>query len=75
MDIKEIVRDNVVRFERYRQGYAYYSVEVPPQGARYVFPVPLDDVGDATLGAVEKAIVFLRYIRRALDDGTFVQAA
>jgi hypothetical protein len=31
-------------------------------------------VGDATLDAQDKAIIFMRYIRKALDDGTFVPA-
>jgi hypothetical protein len=74
MDIKEIVKDNHVRFARYRQGFAYYSVPVPSQAQDYVFPVPLSDVGDATLLATDKAIVFMRYIRKALEDGTFVKA-
>ncbi len=72
MNIKEIVKDNTVRFVRYRQGFAYYGVHVPEQG-EYTFPVPLADIGDATLEHEDKAILFMRYIRRALDDGTFVR--
>jgi hypothetical protein len=75
MDVKEIVRDNEVRFERYRQGHMYYRVRVPAERADFVFPVPLSDIGDATLLATDKAIVFMRYIRRALDEGSFVRAA
>lgn len=72
MNIKEIVKDNTVRFVRYRQGFAYYGVNVPGHG-EYVFPVPLADVGDATLEHEDKAILFMRYIRRALDERTFVR--
>jgi hypothetical protein len=39
-----------------------------------MFPVPLSDVGDATLDAQDKAIIFMRYIRKAIDEGTFVPA-
>ena len=74
MDIKEIVKDNVVSFSKYRQGFAYYTVRVPSEGADYVFPVPLSDIGDATLLAKDKALVFMRYIRQALLDGTFIKA-
>ena len=74
MDIKEIVKDNVVRFSKYRQGIVYYSVRVPSEGLDYLFPVPLADIGDATLLAEDKAMVFMRYIRKALEDGTFVKA-
>jgi hypothetical protein len=74
VDIKEIVKDNVVNFAKYRQGVAYYVVRVPSSGTNHMFPVPLDDIGDATLLAQDKAIVFMRYIRKALDEGTFVSA-
>jgi hypothetical protein len=37
-----------------------------------MFPVPVTDVGDATLEAQEKAIMFMRYIHKALEEGTFV---
>jgi len=75
MDIKEIVKDNEVRFAKYRQGFAYYTVRVPSDGIDYTFPVPLSDIGDATLLASDKAIVFMRYIRKAIEDGTFVKGA
>ena len=73
MNIKDIVKDNVVSFVKYRQGVAYYRVAVREDGD-YVFPVPLDDIGDATLLATDKAIVFMRYIRKGLEEGTFVRA-
>jgi hypothetical protein len=75
MDIKAIVKDNTVRFTRYRKGLAYYAVRVPAEGVDYVFPVPLADVGDATLLATDKALLFMRYIRKAIDEGTFVKAS
>ncbi len=73
MDIKQIVRENVVHFARYRQGFAYYQVRVGPEAVTYTFPVPLEDIGDATLLATDRAVVFMRYIRRALEDGTFTR--
>lgn len=72
MDIKDIIRDNTVRFLRFRQGHLYYAVTVPGQATDFMFPVPVADVGDATLQAQEKAILFMRYIRKALDEGSFV---
>ena len=75
MNIKDIVKDNTVTFAKYRQGIAYYTVRIPSTGTEHMFPVPLEDIGDATLLASDKAIVFMRYIRKALDEGTFVKAA
>jgi len=74
MKIKEIVKDNSVKFHRYRKGVIYYSVPVKTDGKVYMFPVPLEDVGDATLEASDKAMMFMRYIRKAIDEGTFVKA-
>ena len=73
MGIKEIVKDNEVRFLRYRQGNAYYAVRVPSEGVDYMFLVPLSDIGDATLLATNKAIVFMRYIRKAIEERAFVR--
>jgi len=73
MNIKDIVQDNVVRFVKYRQGYVFYRVRVPGESIDQTFPVPLADVGAATLPATETAIEFMRYIRKAIEDGTFVR--
>jgi hypothetical protein len=77
MDIKSIVKDNTANFVRIRQGYAYYAVRVPSgengDTETYEFPVPLVDIGDATFNWQEKAMTLMRWIRKALDDGTFVK--
>lgn len=72
MDLKDIIRDNHVRFLRFRQGHLYYAVTVPGEPTDYMFPVPVADVGDATLQAHEKAMLFMRYIRKAMEEGSFV---
>ena len=74
MNIKEIVKNNAVKFQRYRQGHMYYVVTVPGEEGEFSFPVPLEDVGDATLESEDKAIVFMRYIRKAIEDGTFIKS-
>ena len=74
MNIKDIVKDNTVRFVRYRQGIAYYGVRVPSAG-EFMFPVPLDDIGEATLELEDNAILFMRYIRRAMNEGSFIPLA
>jgi hypothetical protein len=56
----------------YRAGYAFYEVNVG--GMKYRFPVSLEDLGTATLLAEHKAITLMRYIRKALEDKTFVRA-
>jgi hypothetical protein len=75
--IKDIIKDNTVHFVKFRQGYFYYSISVPNDGEPrydYLFPVPQFDISDSTLLATDKAIIFMRYIRKAIEEGTFVPA-
>ena len=69
--IKDIVKDNIVEFFCYRKGFLYYRISLVIDGKlnAYRFPVPISDVGDATFNATDKAIFFMRYIRKAMDDG------
>ena len=70
MKIKDIVKNNTAYFLYYRHQHIYYGVDT--SDGKYMFPIPLEDVQDATINASEKAITVMRYIRKALDDSTFV---
>ena len=70
LNIKEIVKGNQVYFSHYRESHLYYKVDV--KGKVYMFTVPIEDIGDATFEARDKAMLFMRYIKKALDDDTFV---
>ena len=72
LSIKQIVKDNQVSFSHYRAGHLYYEVSVDQD--KYSFPVPIEDIGDATFLNYDKAIIMMRYIRKALTEGTFVRA-
>lgn len=72
MNLKQIVKDNRVNFSHYRAGHLYYHVSVAQDW--YSFPVPVNDIGDATFLNEDKAIMMMRYIRKALDNGTFVRS-
>lgn len=71
--LKELIKSEV-RFEMYRQGIFYYRVWHLTEKIQYLFPVPADDIGTATLLASDKAITFMRWIRKALEDGTLIHA-
>ena len=58
--------------EQGKEELAHYSIGTTD--IEYVFPVTLEDIGGATLSAEFKAITLMRYIRKALADGTFVKA-
>ena len=60
--VAEMVKGNkMVRFVRYRQNHLYYVTE-----CGFEFPVPIEDLGDATVHAEEKALFLMRYIRKHL---------
>ncbi len=66
MNLKELVKDNKVYFYLLRAGIVYYKVQY--QNEFYSFPVRLDDIGEATLLSEDKAIIFMRYIRKAIEN-------
>ena len=70
MNIKDIVKNNKAYFLFYRAQHMYYGINVGEQ--MMMFPVPLDDVQDATLNTEEKAITLMRYIRKAIEAGSYV---
>jgi hypothetical protein len=60
MSIKDMVRDGKkVRFIFFRGRDLWYRTE-----CGFEFPVPIADVGDAVFLAEDKAMLFMRYIRK-----------
>ena len=60
MNIKDMVTDGKkVTFQFYRQGELWYKTETG-----FEFPVPIVDCGDGVFLYEDKAILFMRYIRK-----------
>jgi hypothetical protein len=58
--IKDMVKDQQqVTFLYYKDGELWYKTE-----CEFEFPVPISDVGTATMLATDKAMLFMRYIRK-----------
>lgn len=73
INLTQLLKGNFVNFAHYRKGVAYYTITNPAEDNKmYVFPVDLADIGDATLLAKDRAMLFMRYIRQAIADNTFV---
>lgn len=68
MNIKDMVKDKQVTFVKYFDGNLYYTTE-----CGFEFPVPIEDLGAATALATDKALYFMRYIRKHMN--TIKQAA
>ena len=62
MNITELVKNKKAHFARYREGHFIYETD-----DGFQFPVPLTDIGTATLLAEDKALFFMRWIRRQLE--------
>jgi hypothetical protein len=61
--LKDMVSgDKQVTFVRYRDGDLWYATE-----DGFEFPVPVADIGNATFLACDKALLFMRYMRRHLE--------
>ncbi len=61
--IKEMVENHQkVVFRFYRDGQLWYATE-----CGFEFPVPISEAGTATFFAEDRAILFMRYIRRYID--------
>jgi hypothetical protein len=79
MNITELVKGNKVKFDSYRAGFFYYTVGYMPRVGMitryetYQFPIPIEDIGNATLLAEDKAITFMRWIRKAMEDNTLIK--
>ena len=74
MNLKDIIKDNKVFFLYGREGKLYYGIDYLDK--TYQFPVPFsdsDEVGTATFTKEDKAIYFMRYIRKAIDNNDFIE--
>ena len=60
--IKEMVKNKKVKFQYYRDSNLWYVTE-----CGFEFPVPIEDIGNATFMAEDKALLFMRYIRKHLN--------
>ena len=60
MNLKDMVSgDKQVFFRYYQHGQLWYQTE-----CEFMFPVPIDDTGDGQFICIDKAIYFMRYIRK-----------
>jgi len=58
--LKDMVKDNKqVHFSFYRENELWYTTD-----CGFEFPVPINDIGNAIFLRDDKAIFFMRYIRK-----------
>lgn len=59
--LKDMVKDKKVNFLFYREKELWYTTE-----CGFEFPVPIDDAGNGIFLNEDKALLFMRYIRKHL---------
>lgn len=65
-ELKNLIKGNVY-FKEYRKGNLWYVAGREFYDVGFHFPVPIEDIGDATFMSVDKAMLFMRYIRKHLE--------
>ncbi len=60
--LKDHVR-GVVNFSHYFDGNLWYETNT----TNFLFPVPISDIGTATFKATDRAMLFMRYIRKHME--------
>lgn len=63
MTLTEMVKDKKVKFKYYRDGELWYETE-----DGFEFPVPIGDTGTGVFKAEDKAILFMRWIRKRMEE-------
>lgn len=62
MSIKEMVKDKNVKFLFYKENELWYTTE-----CGFEFPVPISDTGTGIFQAEDKALLYMRWIRKHLN--------
>lgn len=63
MNIKEMVQNKKVKFVRYQNKELWYVTE-----CGFEFPVPISDTGEASFVSEDKALLFMRWIRKHIEN-------
>ena len=61
--VSELVKNKTVKFSFYRDGELWYKVD----GTSFEFPITGEDLKGATFIPEDKALLFMRFIRKHLN--------
>jgi len=59
----DLVKDNTVRFLYARKGELWYETD----REKFTFPVQIEDMEEGTFLAEDKAMIFMKYIKKQLE--------
>lgn len=67
--IIDIVRNNKAKFDCLNNNSLWYYIIV--NGVKYMFEIPLNETNGGTFKYEDKAIFFMRWIRKAIENNEF----
>lgn len=75
MNIKDFVTSrNTAEFDSFRAGVFYYRIQsMKSPFDVYQFQIPIEDTGGATFNASEKSVSVMRWIRKSIENKTFIK--
>lgn len=62
INIKDLVKNKMAHFSHYREGYFYYKTD-----DNFQFSIPFEDTTGITLPAQDKAIFFMKWMKKQID--------
>jgi len=69
MNINVVKNNNTVKFEYYSDGALWYSIR--DSNNEYTFPIPIEEAKGGLFKRKDKALYFMRFIRKAVKNKTY----
>ena len=72
MKLVDLIKDGArANFVYCQNAKLYYTVEA--QGKKFLFPIPMEETDGAKFLPEDKATIFQRWIRKAIDSGDLIE--
>lgn len=68
-----VTEGNFAVFNSFRANIFYYSIPHKTSLKLYQFQIPLEDIEGATISYREKAITMMKWIRKSIENKTFIK--
>ncbi len=74
MQLGELIKNNNIDFHKYDRGKMYFQIFHFEENSYFTFPIPVADIPEhMNIYSTDRAIIALRWIRKAMENGTFVK--
>lgn len=63
MKLTELIKGKTAKFVEFHSGNLFYEID-----GKFRFPVPVNELHGASIGAEEKASTFMKWIKKTYND-------